>query len=142
MILLDSDHLSVLRFRDSPRAVRLQERLTLANDPVTGTTVVNVEEAMRGWMSAIAKEREFRRQVSAYRELAELFAFFSGLHIALFDDAAAQRVTGLKAAKIRIGTMDLKTAAVALTQNALLLTANRQDFGQIPGLRFENWLDG
>jgi tRNA(fMet)-specific endonuclease VapC len=47
----------------------------------------------------------------------------------------------LRQAKIRVGTSDLKIAAVALTINALLLTANRQDFEQVPGLRFANWLD-
>lgn len=57
MILLDSDHLSVLRFRTSDRALRLAGRLALSNDPVIGTTVANVEEAMRGWLAAIAKER-------------------------------------------------------------------------------------
>ncbi len=30
---------------------------------------------------------------------------------------------------------------VSLVHDALLLTANRSDFEQVPGLRFENWLD-
>lgn len=141
MTLLDSDHLSVLRYRTSARGARLAERLANAPEPPVGTTVANVEEAMRGWLAAIAKEREVRRQVAAYRELAELFAFFAGLHIALFDEAAADHFDRLRAAKVRIGTMDLKTAAVAKANSALLLTANRQDFEQVPNLRFENWLD-
>ena len=37
--------------------------------------------------------------------------------------------------------MDLKIAAVTLADDALLLTANRTDFQQVPGLRFENWMD-
>jgi tRNA(fMet)-specific endonuclease VapC len=37
--------------------------------------------------------------------------------------------------------MDLKAACVALVHDARLLTANRQDFEKVPGLRFENWLD-
>ena len=141
MILLDSNHLSILRYRTSASALRLTNRLTAAEEGSIGTTIANVEESMRGWMAAIAKERVIRRQTSAYRELAELFTFFSGYHIALFDDGAADRFDNLKATKIRIGTMDLKTASIALAHNALLLTANKRDFEQVPELRFENWIE-
>jgi tRNA(fMet)-specific endonuclease VapC len=142
MILLDSDHLTVLKFRSSPRSIRLSERLAKASDqgPV-GTTIVCVEESMRGWMAAIAKEKLFERQVFAYRELAELFQFFSGLHIALVDEDATREFGSLRSAKIRVRTMDLKIASIALARKALLLTANRRDFEQVPGLRMENWLD-
>ena len=140
MNLLDSDHLSVLQYPDSPRAVRLAARLSAAGTP-PATTVVNVEEAMKGWMAAIAKEREPRRQVSAYRELAALFDLFAGFHIVPFDDAAADEFARLRTAKVRIGTSDLKIAAVCRTRDARLLTANRRDFEKVPGLRFENWLD-
>jgi tRNA(fMet)-specific endonuclease VapC len=43
--------------------------------------------------------------------------------------------------RIQVGGMDKKIAAIAIAQNALLLTANRRDFELIPGLRFENWLE-
>lgn len=141
MILLDSDHLSVLRYRTGARALRLACRLKLAAELPIGTSIANVEESMRGWMASIAKERLVRRQIAAYRELAELFGFFSGYHIALFDEKAADRYDALKSAKVRIGTMDLKTAAIALAHGALLLTANRRDFEKVPGVRFENWMD-
>jgi hypothetical protein len=42
-----------------------------------GTTIVTVEEQMRGWMAAIAKERQAARQTTAYRELGKLFEFFA-----------------------------------------------------------------
>jgi tRNA(fMet)-specific endonuclease VapC len=141
VIHLDSDHLSALRFRTSPRAVRLSHRLEACGDDRIGTTIANVEESMRGWLATLAKEREVRRQIAAYRELAELFTFFSGYHIALFDDATADQFDALRKAKVRIGTMDLKTAAITLSNDALLLTANKKDFEQVPGLRFQNWMD-
>jgi tRNA(fMet)-specific endonuclease VapC len=143
MILLDSDHLTVLRYRTSPRAIHLTGRLALAfgSGIRIGTTVASVEEQMRGWLATLARERQVRRQIGAYRELAELFTFFSGYHIALFDDLSAERFDQLKAAKVRIGTSDLKIAAIALVNDALLLTANKRDFEQVPGLRFENWMD-
>jgi tRNA(fMet)-specific endonuclease VapC len=103
--------------------------------------VVVTEETMRGWLAAVNKEKTAKRQVFAYRELGEMFAFFAKFVITPFDDPAADRFDGLKAAKVRIGTRDLKIAAIALVNDALLLTANKRDFEQVPGLRFENWMD-
>lgn len=139
MILLDTDHLSVLAIPGSDRRARVVARLALAEDEVIGTTIINVEEQMRGWIAAIAKERQARRQVRAYHRLAGLFAFFRPYHIALFDDASADVFDQFT--RIRIGASDRKIAAIAITNNALLLTANRRDYEQVPGLRFENWMD-
>jgi tRNA(fMet)-specific endonuclease VapC len=60
--------------------------------------------------------------------------------IVLFDEAAADRFASLRRQRIRIGTMDLKIASMALVHDALLLTGNSRDFSQVPGLRHENWL--
>ena len=81
------------------------------------------------------------RQVRAYRELADLFRFFAEFEIVVFDESAGNRFEELRAAKLRLGTMDLKIAAIVLSKDALLLTANRTDFDRVPGLRVENWLD-
>ena len=114
-------------------------RLAVAVGEVVGTTIVNVEEQMRGWMASIAKERQPGRQVRSYLRLKGLFRFFAGFHIAEFDAPSA----GLFAATgaTGVGVMDRKVAAITLANDALLLTANRKDFGRIPGLRFENWMD-
>ncbi len=141
MILLDTDHLTVLRFRSGERCVRLIARMEAAKEELFGTTIINVAEQMKGWLAAINKERQAVLQVTGYRELARLFDFYSSYHIASFDEVAAVRFNDLRQAKIRVGTSDLKIAAVAMTCDALLLTANRPDFEQIPGLRFSNWLD-
>ena len=73
--------------------------------------------------------------------MANLFDFFAAFFLALFDEHAADQVDLLQAAKIRLGTMDLKIAAPALVNQALLLSANRRDFEQVAGLRVENWLE-
>lgn len=140
MIILDSDHLSILRYQ-SERAERLTERLNQSPIQPIGTAIVNVEEAMRGWLAAIAKERELERQLLAYRELGELFGFFSGFTIAFLDLHAIQLFKDFRKSGVKIGTMDLKTACIAIANDALLLTANRRDFEKVPGLKFENWLD-
>jgi tRNA(fMet)-specific endonuclease VapC len=106
-----------------------------------GTTIVNVWEQLKGWLANINKEKLTIRQVPAFRELGRLIEFYSDYHIAPFDTGAATLFDSWRKAKIRISTSDLKIASVAVTQNALLLTANKIDFEQVPGLRFENWLD-
>jgi tRNA(fMet)-specific endonuclease VapC len=141
MILLDTDHLTVLRFRSGIRCVRLIARMEGAAGEVFGTTIINAAEQMKGWLAAINKERDVFRQVMGYRELARLFDFYSGYHVAAFDESSALRFHDLRQAKIRLATNDLKIAAVALTTDSLLLTANRQDFELVPGLRWANWLE-
>jgi tRNA(fMet)-specific endonuclease VapC len=139
MILLDTDHLTVLQTPDAARRPLLVARLSLAVGEVVGTTIVNVEEQMRGWLASVAKERKTERQVRSYLRLKGLFQFFAAFHLAEFDDrsAALFATTG----GTSVGVMDRKVAAVTIANDALLLTANRKDFARIPGLRFENWLE-
>jgi tRNA(fMet)-specific endonuclease VapC len=47
----------------------------------------------------------------------------------------------LRERKSRLGTLDLKIAAIALVNDTLLLTANLRDFERAPQLRIENWLN-
>ena len=141
MILFDTDHASVAYDGRGDRAARLRGRLDRAGDELVGAPITVVEEQMRGWMASIAKERQAVRQVAAYRELAGLFEFYGKLYVAPIDEAAAERFDQLRATHRRLGAMDLKIAAVALTRPAVLLSANLRDFSQIPGLRVEKWLD-
>lgn len=140
MILLDTDHLTILSYADSPRSDALNARLEKSPDPEIATTILSVEEQWRGWFAVIARHRDVRRQVKAYTELVDLHAFLNDWIVIPFDDDAADRFEELRAARVRIGSMDLKIASIALVHNALLLSANLQDFQKVPGLRVENWL--
>jgi len=71
----------------------------------------------------------------------KLFDFYQEFEIVPFDGAAARQFEELCKQNLRIGTRDLKIASTALVNRALLLSANRIDFEQVPGLRVENWLD-
>ena len=142
MILLDTDHITLMKYPGNERAARLRQRLeALPPGETVAVPVVVVEEQMRGWLATIAKERTTRRQIPAYQELATLFEFFAEFDIAAFDERAVDHFEALRSAKLRLGTMDLKIAATALANGAVLLSANKSDFGRVPGLRVENWLD-
>ena len=141
MILLDTDHLSVLKYPTNPRYQTLSTRLEASADPHIGTTIISVEEQWRGWLAVIARTREARGQVKAYRELVSLLEFLNRWTVLPFDDNAADRFEQLRRGGVRIGSMDLKIACIALIHDALVLSANRKDFEKVPGLRMENWLD-
>ena len=142
MILIDTDPATFRKYPDSDRGRRFINRLeNLPKSEVVSVAIVTVEERMRGWLAVISKEKTVLRQVVGYRELIDLFAFYLEFTIVPFDEAAARRFDDLRAQRIRLGTMDLKIAAIALVNNALLLSPNRSDFESVPGLRFENWLD-
>jgi tRNA(fMet)-specific endonuclease VapC len=142
MIILDTDHVTVLKYPNHPRAQQLAEKLdAISDEDSVAVSIISIEEQMRGWLAAVAKERQASRQVMAYSELQRLFEYFQFFEIVAFDEMTAQRFESLRAAKIRVGTMDLKIAATALVRSALLLTANTRDFERVPGLRVQNWLD-
>lgn len=119
---------------------KLVQRIGLCGN-VPSTTIVSVEEYLRGWLAVLAKERQVTRQVKAYRELENLFDLFAGFEIISFNELAAARYEELRLSRIKVGTRELKIAAIVLVHDALLVTANHRDFTKVPGLRFENWLD-
>ena len=53
MILLDNDHLSVLKYDEHPRCRALRARMNASEDPFFATTIVSAEEQMRGWLAKI-----------------------------------------------------------------------------------------
>ena len=140
MILLDTDHLSVFRFAEHPRAIALRDRLESSSEQPYAATVISFEEQVRGWLAEISRARKAAQQVHPYAELARMAEFFREWEIVHFDDQAAERFDHLRRQYRRLGASDLKIAAIALVNNALVLTANLRDFGQVAGLRVENWL--
>lgn len=56
-----------------------------------------------------------------------------------FDDRSGVIFEELRKRYPRLGTMDLKIAAITIVHDAILLTRNFKDFGQIEGLHIEDW---
>ena len=139
MILLDTDHLSVFTDERDPRHALLNRRMEAATPPVA-CTVVSVEEIVRGWLAIIRRRHDVHQQIPAYSRLGQLFDILSEWQIVPFEDCAADRFKTLRRQRIRIGTMDLKIASVAVVHDALLVSANIRDYSLVPGLRCENWL--
>ena len=139
MYILDTDLLSLLGRADSPAAQRLHARLSPLKAEERITTIITYEEQMRGWMAHLAKARSLAKQVEAYAQLSEFQLRYRRLTVLRFDDRAAAEFERLQKQRIRIGTMDLKIAAIALRRRATLLTRNAKDFSRVPQLKIEDW---
>ena len=140
MIVLDTDHISILQHVDSDLAAALQRRLARSPDTDVATTAITVEEQSRSWLSLISRYADARRQVAYYDRFVATFRFFAKWRVVPFDDAAAVRFQELRSARIRIGSTDLKIAAICLVNDATLLSRNLSDFVHVPGLHVEDWL--
>jgi tRNA(fMet)-specific endonuclease VapC len=101
--------------------------------------VVTVEEQMRGWLGVIARYRDPRQQMAYYDKLIAFVRFFNTWEILPLREPAVHAIRDLRQARVRIATTDLTIAAIALANRATLLSRNLHDFGQVPGLRVENW---
>ena len=65
--------------------------------------------------------------------------FFSAIPAVPFDMACERQFQELRAMRLRVGSQDLRIAATALVHNVVLITRNRRDFEQVPGLRLDDW---
>lgn len=133
--VLDTDHLS-LHHRGHPQvtprllALPLQQRVT---------TIVTVEEQLRGRFAQVSRAKKITEWVLAYRQFQQTLDDLMQLRILPFDNAAAAIFMRLQATVRQVGTQDLKIAAIVLSVNGILVTRNQRDFARIPGLVIEDW---
>ena len=138
VLVLDTDHLIELGY-SSEAGLRPSKRLEQANLPVL-ISIVSAEERLRGMLARLNQVKKESELVLAYRSLGQLIAFLAGFDGLPFDSGTAARFTRLRKDGVRVKTMDLRIACIALEQDALLLTRNTVDFARVPGLRHEDWL--
>jgi tRNA(fMet)-specific endonuclease VapC len=131
----DTDTLSLVQRRQQPYVQRL---LALPPDQ-RAITIVSVEEQLRGWLARLRKAKDTVALIGAYAHLYEAIVYLTQTNILLFDDQAAGYMNRLRQQRIRIGTLDLRMAAIVLSVDGILVTRNWTDFQQIPGLAMEDW---
>ena len=138
MYLLDTDHITLMD-RGGAEGQRIRGRLSAVTPSEVAASVISYEEQLRGWMAYLAQLRTVDRQVGGYQRLQRMLEFYCGTPLLAFDERAADRFHELWLTRLRVGTMDLKIAAIALVNDATLLSRNQTDFGKIPSLRCEDW---
>ena len=139
MLALDTNHMSEV-VRQSAIGKALVERLDISTRAVA-TTVIPLQVMLRGWLSRIRQERDPLEIIPHYaklQEIAELICYWTALP---WNAAATSEFPQLPQRRLRVATMDLKIASIALAANATLLSRNLGDFQRIPNLSIENRLE-
>ena len=137
----EQEFLPPLRESKSVRTARAygDQRLDHLITGALGISPISIEETLRGRLAPLARALMGSIHVQAYTHLVAAMELFSLFPLVPFDQASEIQFQQLRAARLRVGTLDLKIAAIALTDNLTLLTRNRRDFGRIPGLVLDDW---
>ena len=139
MYILDTDHLSFIQ-RNGKEGKKILARLAILDNPEVAVTVITYEEQVRGRLSFLSKANTIDRQVLAYQGLEQLVLDYQSIVIVPFNRIAVLEHQRLRKSYPRLGNMDLKIAAITLTnEKAILLTRNESDFRQISELQIEDW---
>jgi len=101
-------------------------------------SIVSFHEQVLGGHALLNRARTSADLIRGYAFLLEIFQSYITTPVLPFDAAAAAIFDGLHAQKIRVATMDLRIAAIALSQGLTLLTRNVSDSGRVPGLVTED----
>lgn len=96
------------------------------------TTVVTVREQLQGRLAAIDRAPEGTKLQQAYERLLATVQYFARVQVLPFTAAAAEQLKQLRGQRIRIGTQDLRIAAIVLSVKGVLVTANRRDYEKVP----------
>lgn len=133
--ILDTDHVSLFQRQNAVviRNVQLREAHEIA------ITVVTFEEQLRGWLNVVRQASDRERLILGYQKLNGALDFFCNKQVLEFTESAAVEYANLLRQKLRVGTQDLRIAAIALSVGGVVVTRNRRDFEGVPRLMIEDW---
>lgn len=137
--LLDTDHLSIVQRQSGPEYARLMTQIAQHPPTDLACSIISFHEQALGCHTYNSRAQSASDVVRGYEMLARVLRDFAAAPVIPFDAAAAAVFDGLVAQRVRVATMDLRIAAIALSRGLVLVTRNVSDFGKVPGLRIEDW---
>jgi tRNA(fMet)-specific endonuclease VapC len=135
LYVLDTDHFS-LHLRGYQQ---IGERLALIAPDRVAVTIVTAEEHLRGRLAQVKRATTGHARALAYWYLHEAIASLAALRILDYDTISDDIYQTLRLQRLRIGSQDLRIAAITLANQGILETRNRSDFGQISNCLLEDW---
>jgi tRNA(fMet)-specific endonuclease VapC len=138
MLILDTDHLTALDQRSAAGA-NLERQLEI-HHPEVCSTIISVSEQLSGLLALIKSVRTDVALIENYGRLAQKVEDLREFVVLPWSADSAAVFQRLRRTKLRIGTLDLRIASIAIANDATLLSWNLGDFEKVPGLRVEDWL--
>lgn len=138
MIAFDTDVLVEL-LKGNPLFVARASRIPREEQLVPS---VVIEEILRGRLNAIRRAESGKVNLSvdrAYELFEQTFRDFRTRRILPYNSQAETQFQQWRQGHVRVGTHDLRIAASCVVHAAKLITRNRKDFDQIPGVSVEYW---
>lgn len=139
MFLLDTDHVVISQQQITPEYDHLIQRVRQHDPALLFVSIVSFHEQVMGWNVYISRAKDLNGVVRGYERLQRVLSNFAEGQVLAFDDAAAHMFNDLRKRRVRIGTMDLRIAAIALSRDMTVLSRNLADFAKVPGLKVEDW---
>jgi tRNA(fMet)-specific endonuclease VapC len=140
VFLFDTNHISVWQRGEGADYERLCANLENHTGDQIFVCIVSFHELVNGWNAFSAKNRSSESLVRTYSEFESILRDFSGMQLLSFDRKAAEVFDDLSSQKLRVGSMDLRIASIALANQMTLITQNTVDFERVPGLSIQDWL--
>lgn len=138
--LFDTDHISFLQRPSSAQFRVITARMGLCPSTDLAFSFVSLHEQFQGVHAWINRAKSHKDVVDGYGLLEEVYRSFSIVSVLLsFDAAAAAVFDSLVQARVRVSTMDLRIAAIALSRGLTVLTRDTRDFSKVPGLVTDDW---
>jgi tRNA(fMet)-specific endonuclease VapC len=135
LYVLDTDHLSLYRYGHPEVSAHIEA--TPADQ--LAVTIITIEEQLRAWYTQIRRARDRDQLARAYQGLFEVAETSQYIRVLPFTSRAIERYLDLRARRPRLSKMDLSIAAIALEYDGIVVTRNRRDFEQVPGLEIQDW---
>ncbi|WP_243146720.1 type II toxin-antitoxin system VapC family toxin [Scytonema sp. UIC 10036] len=114
-------------------------KVAAVNPSEIAVTVITIVEQMYSRLDVIKRAKSKQELVTAYSFLKGTFNQLCQANIVGFDDAAFDIYNELLKQRIRIGTQDLRIAAIVLSLNSTIVTRNLKDFEKVSNWKIVDW---
>jgi tRNA(fMet)-specific endonuclease VapC len=138
LYILDTDHISLFLGNYPPvRDKVLQFKAECS------ITIISVQEIFNGWVGQLNRVENEAYKIEIYQRLQLTTQFIQQIPVLNYEQSASVRyqqiITANPILAKRRLEKDMRIAAIALANEATIVTRNKRDFEQVPNLTIEDW---